>query len=74
MYTFKVKIHPNNNQRTKILRTLNKCIECQKIIFDYLDSFIKNNKPLPTCSDVRNWFTNVKKQKDDEAILKKKYD
>ena len=71
MYTFKVMIHPNNKQRTKILRTLNKCIECQNIIFDYLDSFIKNNKPLPTCSDVRKWFTNVKKQKDDEAILKR---
>ena len=71
MYTFKVMIHPNNKQRTKILRTLNKCIECQNIIFDYLDSFIKNNKPLPTCSDVRKWFTNIKKQKDDEAILKR---
>lgn len=71
MYTFKVMIHPNNKQRTKILRTLNKCIECQNIIFDYLDSFIKDKKSLPTCSDVRKWFTNVKKQKDDEVILKR---
>ena len=71
MYTFKVMIHPNNKQRTKILRTLNKCIECQNIIFDYLDSFIKDKKPLPTCSNVRKWFTTVKRQKDDEVILKR---
>ena len=71
MYAFKVMIHPNNKQRTKILRTLNKCIECQNIVYDYLDSFLKDKKPLPTCSDVRKWFTTVKKQKDDEVILKR---
>ena len=71
MYTFKVMIHPNNKQRTKILRTLNKCIECQNIVFDYLDSFVKDNKPLPSCGDVRKWFTTIKKEKDDEVILKR---
>ena len=71
MYAFKVMIHPNNKQRTKILRTLNKCIECQNIVFDYLDSFVKDNKPLPSCGDVRKWFTAIKKEKDDEVILKR---
>ena len=71
MYTFKVMIHPNNKQRTKILRTLNKCIECQNIVFDYLDSFVKDKKQLPSCEDVRKWFTTIKKQKDDEVILKR---
>ena len=71
MYTFKVMIHPNNKQRTKILRTLNKYIECQNIIFDYLDSFLKENKPIPSCGDVRKWFTTVKRQKDDEVIFKR---
>ena len=71
MYTFKVMIHPNNKQRTKILRTFNKCIECQNIVYDYLDSFLKDNKPIPSCSDVRKWFTTVKKQKDEEVIYKR---
>ena len=44
MYSYKVMIHPNNKQMTKIRRTLNKCIECNNIIYDYLDSFIKNNE------------------------------
>jgi thioesterase domain-containing protein len=35
-------IHPNNKQATKIRSTLNKCIECQNIVYDYLDSFIKS--------------------------------
>ena len=42
MYTYKVMIHPNNKQETKIRRTLNKCIECNNIVYDYLDSFVKN--------------------------------
>ena len=71
MYTFKVMIHPNNKQRTKILRTLNKCIECQNIVYDYLDSFVKSKTNIPSCGDVRKWFTNIKKQKDDEVILKR---
>ena len=71
MYTFKVMIHPNNKQRTKILRTLNKCIECQNIVYDYLDSFVKSKTNIPSCGDVRKWFTTIKKQKDDEVILRR---
>ena len=47
MYTYKVMIHPNNNQETKIRRTLNKCIECNNIVYDYLDSFVRNEQRLP---------------------------
>ena len=71
MYTFKVKIHPNNKQATKIRRTLNKCIECQNIVYDYLDSFVKNNEKIPSCSDVRKWFTIQKRLKDTEIINKR---
>ena len=60
MYTYKVMIHPNNKQETKIRRTLNKCIECNNIIYDYLNSFVKNNNTFPKCSDVRKWFTSQK--------------
>jgi len=68
MYTFKVMIHPNNKQRTKILRTLNKCIECQNIIYDILDDYIKRGEKLPSCLEIRKRFTVIKKQKDDEVI------
>lgn len=68
MYTYKVKIHPNNKQATKIRCTLNKCIECQNIVYDYLDSFLKSGEKIPSCSDVRKWFTIQKNLKDDEAI------
>ena len=44
MYTYKVRIHPNNKQATKIRRTFNKCIECQNIVYDYLDSFVKSKQ------------------------------
>ena len=44
MYCYKVMIHPNNKQQTKIRRTLNKCIECNNIVYDYINSFIKNNE------------------------------
>ena len=71
MYTYKVMIHPNNKQATKIRRTLNKCIECQNIVYDYLDSFIKNNEKIPSCSDVRKWFTIQKSLKDNEVINKR---
>ena len=71
MYTYKVMIHPNNKQATKIKSTLNKCIECQNIVYDYLDSFIKNNKKIPSCSDVRKWFTIQKSLKDNEVINKR---
>ena len=72
MYSYKVMIHPNNKQETKIRRTLNKCIECNNIIYDYLDSFIKNNEKIPSCSDVRKWFTIQKGILDNEAIKKRK--
>ena len=71
MRTYKVMIHPNNKQATKIRRTLNKCIECQNIVYDYLDSFIKNNKKIPSCSDVRKWFTIQKSLKDNEVNNKR---
>ena len=50
---------------------MNKCIECQNIVYDYLDSFIKSKTKLPSCSDVRKWFTKEKKLKDDEVINKR---
>ena len=71
MRTYKVMIHPNNKQATKIRSTLNKCIECQNIVYDYLDSFIKSETKLPSCSDVRKWFTIQKKLKDEETINKR---
>ena len=72
MYSYKVMIHPNNKQETKIRHTLNKCIECNNIIYDYLDSFIKNNEKIPSCSDVRKWFTIQKSILDNEVINKRK--
>ena len=72
MYTYKVVIHPNNKQRTKILNTMNKCIECQNIIFDILDNCLKEKKPFPKCNDLRKEFTIIKKQKDEEMINKRK--
>ena len=71
MYTYKVVIHPNNKQRTKILNTMNKCIECQNIIFDILDNCLKEKKPFPKCNDLRKEFTIIKKQKDEETINKR---
>ena len=71
MYTFKVRIHPNNKQATKIRRTLNKCIECQNIVYDYLDSFLTKGDKIPSCSDVRKWFTIQKRLKDNEVINKR---
>ena len=71
MYSYKVMIHPNNKQETKIRRTLNKCIECNNIVYDYIDSFVKSNITIPSCSDVRKWFTIQKGILDKEAILKR---
>ena len=68
MYTYKVMIHPNNKQETKIRRTLNKCIECNNIVFDYLDSFVKNKKKFPSCLEVRKWFTTQKNILDNNTI------
>ena len=71
MYTYKVMIHPNNKQETKIRRTLNKCIECNNIVYDYLDSFVRNEQRLPNISDVKAWFTIQKSIKDEETISKR---
>ena len=71
MRTYKVMIHPNNKQATKIRKTLNKCIECQNIIHDYLDAFLTKGEKIPSCSDVRKWFTIQKKLKDEETINKR---
>ena len=68
VYTYKVVIHPNNKQRTKILNTMNKCIECQNIVFDILNAYIKRKEKLPKCSEIRKLFTNIKKEKDTETI------
>ena len=71
MYCYKVMIHPNNKQGTKIRRTLNKCIECNNIVYDYIDSFIKNKEKIPSCGEIRKWFTIQKKIYDDIAISKR---
>ena len=71
MYTYKVVIHPNNKQRTKILNTMNKCIECQNVVFDILSSYIQRKEKIPSCSDIRKLFTNIKKEKDTETINKR---
>ena len=71
MYTYKVMIHPNNKQKTKIRRTLNKCIECNHIVYDYLVGFINNQEKLPSIYDVRRWFTTQKLIKDRETISKR---
>ena len=68
MYTYKVRIHPNNKQATKIKRTLNKCIECQNIVYDYLDSFVKSKTNIPSIGEVRKWFTVQKRVYDDKVI------
>ena len=68
MYTYKVRIHPNNKQTTKIRRTLNKCIECQNIVYDYLDSFVKSKTNIPSVGDVRKWFTIQKRIYDEKTI------
>ena len=72
MYTYKVVIHPNNKQRSKIIKTMNKCIECQNIIFDILSSFVKRKEKLPSCLEIRKMFTNIKKEKDIETINNRK--
>ena len=72
MYTYKVVIHPNNKQRTKILRTMNKCIECQNIIYDLLKGYLDRSERIPSCLEIRKMFTLIKKEKDDEVINKRK--
>ena len=72
MYNYKVVIHPNNKQRTKILRTMNKCIECQNIIYDLLKRYLDRNERIPPCLEIRKMFTLIKKEKDEETINKRK--
>lgn len=72
MYTYKVVIHPNNKQRTKILRTMNKCIECQNIIYDLLKGYLDRNERIPSCLEIRKMFTLIKKEKDEEVVNKRK--
>ena len=72
MYSYKVMIHPNNKQETKIRRTFNKCIECNNVIYDYIDSFIKNKEKIPSCGDVRKWFTIQKGIIDNDSKNKRK--
>ena len=72
MYTYKVVIHPNNKQRTKILRTMNKCIECQNIIYDLLKGYLDRNERIPSCLEIRKMFTLIKKKKDEEVVNKRK--
>ncbi len=72
MYTFKVMIHPNNKQETKIRCTLNKCVECQNLVYDYIYGFLKRKERIPSCGDVRKWFTEQKKKIDKEIIEKRK--
>lgn len=79
MYTYKVVIHPNNKQATKLKLIMNKCIECQNIVYDYLDNLVKLNKQykeqtgeyrkFPSCGEVREWFT-IQKKIEDEKIIK----
>ena len=81
MYTYKVVIHPNNKQQTKLKLIMNKCIEAQNIVYDYLDSLLEESKIekertgkyklLPTCQEVRRWFTKQKSIKDSEIIEKR---
>lgn len=59
---------PNNKQATKLRQTMNKCIECQNIIYDILDEHIKNKTPFPSSYDVRKQFTIIKKEKDQEML------
>ena len=72
MYTYKVVIHPNNKQRSKIFNTMNKCIECQNIIYDILDNYLKNNIKLPSCYEIRKMFTKIKKDKDLVTLMFRK--
>ena len=81
MYTYKVVLHPNNKQQTKLKMIMNKCIEAQNIVYDYLDSLMRKNKleyertgeyiKLPTCLEVRRWFTIQKKILDEEVLEKR---
>ena len=72
MYTYKVVVHPNNKQRSKIIDTMNKCIECQNIVFDILNMYTQRKERIPKCSEIRKQFTVIKKEKDIETINNRK--
>ena len=40
-------------------------------MYDYLDSFLTKGDKIPSCSDVRKWFTIQKRLKDNEVINKR---
>lgn len=67
MYTYKVMIHPNNKQETKIRRTLAKCIECNILVHKYLDSFLTKGLPLPKEGEIRKWWTTQKSILDNQT-------
>ena len=71
MYTYKVMIHPNNKQATKIRRTLAKCIESNILVHKYLDSFLAQGLPLPKEGEVRKWWTIQKSILDNQTINKR---
>lgn len=64
-------LKPNNKQLTKIRQTANKCIEAHNIVLSYLMTFIDSKEKIPSVFEVRRWFTNVKKQKDEEILIKR---
>ena len=68
MYTYKVCLVPNNKQRTRFFRTMNKVIEAEQIAYDYIDNFLKIHKHLPKESEVRKYFTVQKKIYDEKQI------
>lgn len=81
MYTYKVVLHPNNKQKTKLKMIMNKCIEAQNIVYDYLNEFLEKSKKekeekgsylsFPKCTEVRRWFT-IQKQIKDKEVLEKR--
>lgn len=81
MYTYKVVLHPNNKQKTKLKMIMNKCIEAQNIVYDYLSEFLEKSKKeknkqgnylsFPKCTEVRRWFT-IQKQIKDQEVLEKR--
>ena len=72
IYTYKVMLLLNNKQETRIRQTMNKCIECQNIIYDLLDGCLKHHLGLPKCKDVRKLFTDLKKIYDAKIIEERK--
>src|SRR5574344_546375 len=68
MYTYKIMLCPNNKQATRLKQTMNKCIECQRIIFDIIDARMQKHEGLPKCTDLRREFTKLKKELDQKML------